>query len=49
MQEGEVEQLKFFAIEEIPKKISPPLQVALNKWVEEKNKKQQNLVLLVYL
>lgn len=38
MQEDEVEQLKFFAIEEIPKKISPPLKVALNKWVDGKIK-----------
>lgn len=35
-QESEVEQLKFFAIEEIPKEISPPLKIALNKWIEEK-------------
>lgn len=36
MQEDEVEQLKFFSMEEIPKEISPPLKIALNKWIEEK-------------
>lgn len=36
MQEDEVEKLKFFSTEEIPKEISPPLKIALNKWIEEK-------------
>jgi 8-oxo-dGTP pyrophosphatase MutT (NUDIX family) len=35
-QEDEVEQLKFFDIEELPKQISPPIKIALNKWIEEK-------------
>lgn len=39
MQEDEVEQLKFFAIEEVPKEISPPLKIALNKWLDGKVKK----------
>ena len=39
MQEDEVEQLKFFAIEEVPKEISPPLKIALNKWLDVKVKK----------
>lgn len=38
-QEDEVEQLKFFAIEEVPKEISPPLKIALNKWLDRKVKK----------
>lgn len=37
-QEDEVEQLKFFDIEEVPKEISPPLKIALNKWIEGKEK-----------
>lgn len=39
MQEDEVEQLKFFAIEEVPKEISPPVKIALNKWLDGKVKK----------
>lgn len=35
-QEDEVEQLKFFDIEELPKQISPPIKIALNKWIEKK-------------
>lgn len=35
-QEDEVEQLKFFDIEELPKQISPPIRMALNKWIEKK-------------
>lgn len=33
-QENEVEELKFFALNEIPKKISPPIQKPLNQWIE---------------
>ena len=39
-QNNEVEQLKFFAIEELPNKISPPIKVALNKWIDEKLSQQ---------
>ena len=35
-QESEVEQLKFFYMEELPKKICPPIKIALNKWVDTK-------------
>jgi 8-oxo-dGTP pyrophosphatase MutT (NUDIX family) len=35
-QEEEVEQLKFFDIEELSKQISPPIKLALNKWIEKK-------------
>lgn len=35
-QEDEVEQLKFFDIEELPKQISQPIKIALNKWIEKK-------------
>lgn len=34
-QDGEVEKLKFFRIDEIPQNISKPIRVALDKWVEE--------------
>lgn len=35
-QEDEVEQLKFFNIKELPKQISQPIKIALNKWIEKK-------------
>ena len=35
-QEGEVDALKFFTIDEIPKNISKPIRVALTKWIEQK-------------
>ena len=38
-QENEVEELKFFALNEIPQKISPPVQKPLNQWIELKKKK----------
>ena len=34
-QEGEVDALKFFHVDEIPKNISAPIQRALTKWVEQ--------------
>ena len=34
-QEGEVDALKFFRVDEIPENISQPLRVPLNKWVEQ--------------
>ena len=34
-QDGEVEKLKFFRIDEIPQNISKPIRVALDKWVEK--------------
>lgn len=37
-QEGEVEKLKFFKIEEIPDNISPPIQKCVEKWIESKGK-----------
>ena len=38
-QEQEVEELKFFALNEIPQKISPPVQKPLNQWIELQKKK----------
>ncbi len=34
-QVGEVDDLKFFRLDEIPENISQPLRVPLNKWVEQ--------------
>lgn len=34
-QVGEVDDLKFFGLDEIPENISQPLRVPLNKWVEQ--------------
>jgi len=36
-QEDEVEELRFFSVEEIPENISPPIQVPLRKWIEKSN------------
>lgn len=38
-QENEVEELKFFALNEIPQKNSPPVQKPLNQWIELQKKK----------
>ena len=35
-QKGEVDELRFFSVEEIPENISPPIQVPLRKWIEKK-------------
>lgn len=35
-QESEVDELRFFSVEEIPENISPPIQVPLRKWIEKK-------------
>ena len=37
-QEGEVELLRFFAVDEIPENLSPPIRPALSKWVERKRR-----------
>ena len=34
-QHGEVEELKFFRVDEMPQNISKPIRVALNKWIEQ--------------
>ena len=34
-QEGEVDALKFFPIDEIPENISKPIRKPLNKWIEQ--------------
>lgn len=34
-QEGEVEELRFFALDEIPEDLSPPIAHVLRKWVAE--------------
>ena len=34
-QDGEVEELKFFRLDEIPENISKPIRVPLNKWIEQ--------------
>jgi len=38
-QEGEVEELKFFSIEEIPQNISKPIVKPLMSWIESKKHK----------
>ena len=35
-QAGEVDELRFFSVDEIPDNISPPIRKALMKWVEGK-------------
>ena len=35
-QAGEVEALRYFALEEIPENLSPPIRPALTKWMERK-------------
>ena len=35
-QKGEVDELRFFSVEEIPENISPPIRVPLKKWIEKK-------------
>ena len=35
-QEGEVEALRFFALNDIPENLSPPIRPALTKWMERK-------------
>lgn len=35
-QESEVDELRFFSIDEMPDKISPPIKNGLNKWIENK-------------
>ena len=37
-QEGEVDELRFFAADEIPENLSPPIRNPLMKWVEMKQK-----------
>lgn len=37
-QKGEVDALRFFAVNEIPENITEPERVALQKWVESKTK-----------
>ena len=37
-QEGEVDDLRFFAPDEIPENLSPPIAKPLMKWVESKTK-----------
>lgn len=36
-QAGEVEDLRFFCIDEIPNNISKPIRKALNKWIAQKH------------
>lgn len=37
-QPGEVEQLRFFALDEIPQNISPPIRKPLEEWVASKRR-----------
>lgn len=37
-QPGEVEQLRFFALDEIPQNISPPIRKPLGKWIASKRR-----------
>ena len=39
-QEGEVEALRFFALDDIPENLSPPIRPALTKWMERKRLEQ---------
>lgn len=34
-QDGEVDELKFFGVDEIPENISKPIRKPLNKWIEQ--------------
>lgn len=43
-QENEVEELKFFALNEIPKKISPPIQKPLNQWIELQKRRSNKII-----
>ena len=42
-QEDELLDLKFFKANEVPKEISPPIKLALNKWIENKIKEKYPL------
>lgn len=35
-QKGEVDELRFFSVDEIPESISPPIRCALDKWREQR-------------
>ena len=37
-QEGEVDALKFFSVDQIPENISQPIRKALTKWIEQNKK-----------
>ena len=37
-QQSEVEELRFFSVEEIPENLSPPIRPALTKWMEQKRR-----------
>ncbi len=39
MQESEVDDLKFFDVNEIPDNISPPIRKAMDKWIEYRSAK----------
>ena len=39
-QKGEVDELKFFNVDEIPQNISPPCRAALDKWLASYIKKK---------
>lgn len=43
-QENEVEELKFFALNEIPKKISPSIQKPLNQWIELQKRSSNKII-----
>ena len=43
-QENEVEELKFFALNEIPKKISPPIQKPLDQWIELQKRSSNKII-----
>lgn len=48
-QESEVEDLRFFDVNEIPENISQPLRIPIQKWVEEKLKTEDKNVLLKHI
>lgn len=39
-QESEVDELRFFTIDEIPENISPPIKLALSEWIKRKYTKK---------
>ena len=42
-QKDEVKELRFFAHDEIPEKLSPPIQKPLGQWVKEAQKRRRVL------
>ena len=43
-QAGEVDDLRFFCVDELPENISPPIRKALLKWAEDKQNSKQGIL-----